>query len=169
VDGAIIDDVHRQLTRVPGDATHLVVSAGGNDALGHVDLLNRPARSAAEVLGMLADAAGPFETRYRKMLTAVLRRGLPVAVCTVYNGNFPDAATQRLASTALSVFNDAILRIAAETRTAVIELRLVCTEAADYANPIEPSVRGGAKIARAVFRAVGERSGAGRASEVFGT
>jgi hypothetical protein len=36
-----------------------------------------------------------------------------------------------------------------------IELRHVCTEPADYANPIEPSVRGGAKIARAIARAVG--------------
>jgi hypothetical protein len=77
-----------------------------------------------------------------------------VTVFTIYNGNFPDAVTQRLASTALAVFNDAILRVAVENRTRVIDLRLVCCESADYANPIEPSVRGGAKIARAVARAL---------------
>ena len=167
VDGAGVADVERQLGRVPKDATHLVVSVGGNDALGHIDILNRRARSAAEVLGMLADAVEPFEARYRRMLDAVLARGLPVTVCTVYNGNLPDALTQRLASTALAVFNDAILRVAVETRTPAIELRLVCDHPGDYANPIEPSVRGGGKIARAVARALAERSATSRATEIF--
>jgi lysophospholipase L1-like esterase len=167
VDGAVVADVERQLARVPRDATHLVVSVGGNDALGHIDLLTRPARSAAEVLAMLRDASGPFEERYRRMLAAVLRRGLAATVCTIYNGNFPDSLTQRLASTALTVFNDAILRAAIETGTPVIEMRLVCDEPADYANPIEPSVRGGGKIARAVVRAVTERCAGSRHTEVF--
>jgi hypothetical protein len=167
VDGAVLADVERQLARVPRDATHLVVSAGGNDALGHADLLNRPARSTAEVLGQLGDAGRAFETRYRRMLAVVLERGLPVTVCTIYNGNLPDPLMQRLASTALTVFNDAILRAAIGTRTPVIDLRLVCAEAADYANPIEPSVRGGAKVARAVARAVTERRVGGACTEVF--
>jgi hypothetical protein len=54
----------------------------------------------------------------------------------------------------LCVFNDPILRVAFERRLTVIDLRLVCSEAADYANPIEPSSRGGAKIARAIIRAL---------------
>ncbi|MFN2566627.1 MAG: SGNH/GDSL hydrolase family protein [Gemmatimonadaceae bacterium] len=167
VDGAVVADVERQLTCVPANATHLVVSVGGNDALGHIDLLGRPARSSAEVLQMLADAARPFEARYRRMLAAVLRRGIPATVCTIYNGSFPDALTQRLAATALTVFNDAIFRAAVETRTPVIDLRLVCDQPADYANPIEPSVGGGAKIARAVARAVTERCAGSRHTEVF--
>jgi hypothetical protein len=58
------------------------------------------------------------------------------------------------AVTALAVFDDAILRLAVERALTVIELRLVCTQPDDYANPIEPSVQGGAKIARAVARAL---------------
>jgi len=154
VDGAVIADVVRQLARVPSDATHLVVSAGGNDALGHADLLDRRASSSAQVLGWLADAVDGFEARYRQMLARVLRLGLPVTVCTVYNGNLGPPA-QRLATTALAVFNDAILRLAAEHRLPVIELRHVCQKAADYANPIEPSVQGGAKIAQAIVRSLG--------------
>jgi lysophospholipase L1-like esterase len=154
VDGAVIADVPRQLARVPADATHLVVSAGGNDALRHADLLERRASSSPEVLGWLADAASAFRERYRAMLTAVLARGLPVTLCTIYEGNL-GPPVQRAAATALAVFNDAILRAAVEHRVDVIELRLVCTEPADYANPIEPSVRGGAKIARAIAGAVG--------------
>jgi len=154
VDGAVIDHVAAQLRRVPDDATHLVVSAGGNDALGHTDLLDRPARGSAEVLGWLADAAEAFEARYRRMLDALLARGLPTTVCTIYNGNL-GPPVQRLATTALDVFDDAILRVAAERRVPAIELRLVCTGPADYANPIEPSERGGAKIARAIAESLG--------------
>jgi hypothetical protein len=165
VDGAVITDVPRQLARLPSDATHLVVSAGGNDALGHAGILDRRARSSAEVLGWLADAAEAFEERYRRMLAEVLARGLPVTLCTIYNGNLGPPA-QRLATTALAVFNDAILRLAAERGVPTIELRLVCSEPGDYANPIEPSVRGGAKIARAIIRAVVDGAPGGRGRQV---
>lgn len=161
VDGAVLDDVARQVPRIPADATHLVVSAGGNDALAHTGLLGRPAASSAQVLGWLADAAEGFEARYRAMLRPVRQRKLPVTLCTIYNGNL-GAPTQRLATTALAVFDDVILRVAAEERLAVIELRIVCNEPDDYANPIEPSVRGGEKIARAILRALASDSNAGR-------
>ena len=155
IDGAVASGVPAQLARVPADATHLVVSAGGNDALGHADLLARPTRSSAQVIGWLADAAGAFEQRYRGALAAVLARNLPTVACTIYDGNFPDADFQRIASTALMAFNDAILRVAFEHGLTVIDLRLICTEPADYANPIEPASHGGAKIAEAIARAVG--------------
>lgn len=155
VDGDVAGDLPAQMRRVPDDATHLVVSAGGNDALGHTDLLGRPARTSAEVFGWLADAAEAFEARYRAALDAVLVRGLPTTVCTIYNGSFPERAFQRLAQTALTAFNDVILRAAFERALPVIDLRSVCTEPADYANPIEPSSVGGAKIAAAIARATG--------------
>lgn len=172
VDGAVIDDVPRQLEGVPAAATHLVISVGGNDALGHADLLDRRATSSSQVLGWLADAAEGFEVRYRQMLTVVGASALPVTLCTIYNGNLTPP-TRRLVSTALAVFNDVILRLAVEQRLSVIELRLVCTEPADYANPIEPSVQGGAKIARAVAWAIGAGAiGAGAAgtsgARIFG-
>jgi hypothetical protein len=150
VDGATTRDVRAQLARLPGDATRLVLSVGGNDALGHLDLLAEPARSMAHALGRLAEVAQGFEARYGAMLRDVLARGIPTAVCTIYNPRFPDAETQRLAVTALTVFNDAILRAAFDAHLPVIDLRLVCDEDADYANPIEPSSRGGAKIAAVI-------------------
>jgi lysophospholipase L1-like esterase len=155
VDGHRTEDVNRQLARLPKDATHLVLSVGGNDALSHGDLLTRPARSATEVLTLLANAAVEFEERYRRLIARLLQPGLPLTVCTIYNGNFPDRDFQRIASTALSSFNDAILRVGFERRLTIIDLRLVCDEPADYANPIEPSSVGGAKIARAIAAAVG--------------
>lgn len=152
-DGAVIDDVARQLAGAPPDATHLVVSEGGNDALAHAGLLDRPARSSAEVLGWLADATEAFEARYRRMLGALNARRLPLLACTVYNGNLGPPA-QRLATTALAVFNDAIVRVARELDVPVLELRQVCDEPADYANHIEPSVQGGEKIARVILEAL---------------
>jgi len=51
---------------------------------------------------------------------------------------------------ALTVFNDAIVRTACAHGLDVIDLRAVCEQPRDYANPIEPSSIGGAKIARAI-------------------
>jgi len=75
-------------------------------------------------------------------------------VCTIYNGNLPrdQAPAARMG---LMMFNDAILRVAFEARLDVIDLRSVCSEPSDYANPIEPSDSGGAKIARAIAGALG--------------
>src|SRR5687767_4573555 len=55
VDGHVAADVAGQLAGLPTDATHLVISAGGNDALGHSGLLTEPASSAAEVFDRLAE------------------------------------------------------------------------------------------------------------------
>lgn len=167
IDGATTEDFGRQVAALPRDVTHIIVSLGGNDALGHVDLLERRVRTSAEALAALAEAGERFEERYRRSVAAVVARDVPVTLCTIYNGNFPDADFQRLASTALAVFNDAILRVAFERALSVIDLRLVCNEASDYANPIEPSSHGGAKIAKAILRVFEERS-VGRISRVFG-
>jgi GDSL-like Lipase/Acylhydrolase family len=150
VDGAVAADVPRQLSRVPPDATHLVVSAGGNDALRAEPVLAEPARGVAEALARLDAVRLGFRDAYRAMLDAVLARGLPVAVCTIYDPRFPDPMRQRLALAGLALFNDVIVREAFARGLALIDLRLVTDEDSDFANPIEPSVRGGAKIAAAI-------------------
>ena len=165
VDGATTLDFERQLRTLTGDVTHAVLSLGGNDALGHVDLLELRVRSSVDVLDRLATAAEQFEARYRRAVAGVLARRVPLTVCTIYNGNFPDAEFQRRASTALAVFNDVILRVAFERALTIIDLRLVCCDPSDYANPIEPSSVGGNKIARAIWTALG-LPGAGNARVV---
>ena len=158
--------MREQLRRLPPDATHLVVSAGGNDALDTSDFLAAPARSTAQALLGLADIGEEFERGYLAMLTGVLARGLPTAVCTVYYPRFPEAALQRMAVTALAVFNDCIMRAAFAYGLPLPDLRSICTEEADYANPIEPSGRGGEKIARVIAELV-ELGLAGGRTEVF--
>lgn len=149
VDGDVTSGVARQLRSVPPDATHLVVSVGGNDALGHGHLLQRPVGSVPEALLAFHAVQQDFARDYDAMLDAVVRAGLPVAVCTIYDtpSSEPGHAVIR---TALAFFNDCITRAAFARRVSVVDLRLVCDDDGDYANPIEPSVQGGRKIAAAV-------------------
>jgi len=51
VDGQITDDVANQLKELPLDATHLFVSAGGNDALGESTILGEAASTVEKALG----------------------------------------------------------------------------------------------------------------------
>jgi hypothetical protein len=155
VDGSTTEDLAAQLLRVPRDASHAVVSIGGNDALLDVDLLATPVGSTTEALELFHDRIGAFEESYRQALERVLRLGLSTTVCTVYNGNLPDLQQARVARIALMMFNDVIFRTALEQGLPILDLRLVCNEPEDYANPIEPSGRGGAKIARAILGSLG--------------
>jgi lysophospholipase L1-like esterase len=151
VDGSVIENVSRQAREIPQDATHLIVSVGGNDALMNADVLQMGANSAAEVLSVLANRAKSFELNYAKMLKTVLSRHLPTAVCTIYYPNFPNDALQKIVVAALSVFNDVVLRQAILAGVPVLDLRLICNEKSDYANEIEPSGKGGKKIAARIL------------------
>jgi lysophospholipase L1-like esterase len=157
VDGSVIEDVRAQLDALPSDATHIVVSMGGNDVLGQAGILLEPAQSVVEVLLRFAQISAVFERNYRDVLAAILQRGLPTTICTIYNPRFDDPMQQQVAETALRIFNDCILRAGFEAGTGIIELRLVCTAYEDYANDIEPSAVGGEKIAQAILDAVQSR------------
>jgi hypothetical protein len=167
VDGSVTSGVQRQLDQLPADASHLVVSVGGNDALGYASVLDEGARSIAEAVNRLADVRERFQQDYTTMLDGVQRRGLPTAVCTIYDARFPDPRRQRLVVTALSLFNDCITRAAFARGLPLIDLRLICDQDEDYANPIEPSVRGGEKIAAAIASLVAEHGYPSSRSEVF--
>jgi hypothetical protein len=167
VDGAVVASIQGQVATLPPDATHLVVSAGGNDALGHIGVLEDSADSIAGALLRLADIGDAFRRDYDRMLDRVLAHGVPTAVCTIYEPRFPDPRLQRLGVTALSMFNDVIIRSAFARGLAVLDLRLICDEAGDYANPIEPSEQGGDKIARAILRMAKEHDVALRRTQVF--
>ncbi len=85
------------------------------------------------------------------MLTNVLRRDVPTAACTIY-----DSAPELdpVAKTALSTFNEIILREAFLFNVLLIDLRLTCADPADCSqlSPIEPSVKGSEKIAGVICR-----------------
>ncbi|MGE3468443.1 MAG: SGNH/GDSL hydrolase family protein [Pyrinomonadaceae bacterium] len=167
VDGSVADSVARQLPNVAEDATHLFVSVGGNDALGEMGILQMRASSSADVFNELSNVSARFEDRYKKMLDAVLQLNKPTAVCTVYYPCYPDVQMQKIAVAALASFNDVIIRQAFLAGVPLIDLRYVCNENVDYANPIEPSEAGGAKIAKTIIRVVNEHSYLSRKTAVY--
>jgi hypothetical protein len=142
VDGDTTELVAVRLRGLPADATHLVVSVGGNDALMHAPLLDEP----HNVLPELAAAREEFAGRYRAMLDVVLSAGRPTVVCTIYD-SVPGLTAA--AKAALAGFNDVIFRAAVRAGVPVLDLRLLCDDPADYSDlsPIEPSARGGEKMA----------------------
>jgi lysophospholipase L1-like esterase len=166
-DGDRTHDVARQLQSLPPDATHLVISVGGNDALDQSALLSESARSFAEVLQRLAALGESFGDACREMLQQASSRQLPLAVCTIYDPNYGDAALQRIIVAALCHFNDCILREAFAQGIPIIDLRFVCDERSDFANDIEPSSTGAAKIARAILNLTTQHDFATRRSAIF--
>ena len=83
----------------------------------------------------------------------------PVLSLTVHNPCFDghgfDAAYQQAAESALSIINDVIQQEARRRAFDILELRTLFDDRADYANPIEPSAIGGAKLAKCVSDWVG--------------
>src|SRR5262245_30179662 len=83
VDGSTTRDVPTQAAEVAADATHVVVSIGGNDALLNSDLLNVPVRSTAEALTLFGERIDAFKASYVAALESVLALGRRTTVCTV--------------------------------------------------------------------------------------
>lgn len=154
IDGSTTADIERQIAALPAAATHLVLSVGGNDALLHVDVLDEPVQSSGQAFGRLFDVVEAFRINYERTVAMCLKLRLPLVICTVYNGNFPGPEYQRSVSIAVSAFDDVIITAAVRSALRVIDLRLVCHLPEHFANPLEPSAEGGARIAQAIVRAV---------------
>ena len=168
-DGAVLADVAGQAARLqapPQAADWLVVSCGGNDALGLVGAMHARVGSVIEAAGLLAQWQAGFRRDYLRMLDVLRAQSAPLAVATIYDGV---PGLDPGLRTALAAFNDVILREAAALGLPVLDLRLVCPEPGDYAavSPIEPSVQGGCKIARAIAQLVREQDRGARRTVVY--
>lgn len=156
VDGAKTNDVAAQLALLPDDTTDIVLSVGGNDALASLNLFATVPENGGDAIAAFAAAARRFRHKYIRLadLLAQQREGIrtharTITICTVYTGNM-DRNIQLACAGGIALFNDVIQRTALYHRWPVLELRDIFTRPADYANPIEPSVRGGAKLAEAI-------------------
>lgn len=156
VDGNVTQDIAMQLRNLPEDSTHLVISTGGNDALQQLERLQANVDSIMAALGHLSVMREDFQNDYRLMLSQVCRLGQKITVCTIYDA-IPGLSNPL--RTALCIYNDVILLEAGRAGIPVIDLRLICTDQADYSalSPIEPSCVGGEKIAAIIAAIAGSK------------
>lgn len=166
-DSALNADIAAQLERLPEDASHLVLSVGGDNTLGLEAFFKDEADSIADALDQLDEIREDFTTSYRKMLDAVIARKLPAAISTIHDSRYSDAERAGMANTALAIYNDVITREAFARGLPLVDLRLIMSGLADYANPIEPSATGGEKIARAVATLLTTHDFAVKRSEIY--
>jgi len=153
VDGDTTLDVPQQLTGMPLDVTHLVLSVGGNDALGCMPRLEAKATSVKQGLVVLTQIKMEFEANYQRLISRLVALNRPLMVCTVYD-QVPGLVAEL--QTALGMFNDVILREAVRRGLPVLDLRMICTEPDDYSDisPVEPSAKGGEKLTSKLIAAV---------------
>jgi lysophospholipase L1-like esterase len=152
VSGSRLADVPRQLARLPSDATHIVVSAGGNDLLDLGRQLRSGAGDLVQRFGRAAALLQDFNGRYAQMCRAVAERELIASLCTIYEPPVDDPVLRRLGAAALQMVNTAIETEARGCGLAVIDLRATCREPADFFDPIHPSAHGADKIAAVLAR-----------------
>jgi hypothetical protein len=166
VDGDRANEVQAQLRGVDHSATHLVVSAGGNDAYDASGVLSAGVATVAQAVGLLAKAHARFRDDYQELIGALVAVGKPVTVCTIYDAIPGLGEVER---TALALFNEVILRSAIEVMVPVIDLRLVCDQAEDYSelSSIEPSGQGGAKIAKLIAGVIAQHDFSLRRGTVY--
>ncbi len=148
VDGDVIADVRRQVKNLPRDVTDLIVSVGGNNALGHAGLL-ADVRTAEELLRLLQGPLVGFRGEYAGMLDHLQPFSARLQVCTIYAAiPFAEPLWRAFAPMAIDQFNQVILVEAAARGVPVLRLDLACIDAGDYSalSPNEPSAQGGQKI-----------------------
>jgi lysophospholipase L1-like esterase len=160
LDGAKVENVLRDQLNDLASEDFIVLSVGGNNALDHVGLLEQSSKvKYLDALNTLWEIRKKFEAQYRRLMERIAEKQPDpnkVAVMTIYDPCFAGAGHpeeyQKAAEAAVSIFNDVIQREASCMGYTVMELRELFTDRGDYANPIEPSAHGGAKIAEALVK-----------------
>ena len=166
VSGSRIADIAEQLVRKPPDATHLIVSIGGNDLLDAARRLGASAGGVGQSLGRLTGAFSEFRTRYAAVCAQIAKLRTPAALCTIYEPALGDPFLRQLGSAALHVVNGTIQSEAAKAGLDMVDLRAICREPADFFDPIHPSARGADKIAAALAGWLQSGAGALRSTAV---
>ena len=161
-DGALIAAIRGQLKRAPISATHYIVSVGGNNATGATTtVLGDACVNAEEAIQRLHTFVMGFENQFAAEMDALVTQigqQKNIVICSCYNPCFGpfqvNTVSQSVANTTIALLADAVVRVATRLGVPVIDWRRVMTKVEDFANPIEPSSLGGAKIARTIVDVV---------------
>ena len=159
------------------EASHIVVSIGGNDLLNNISFLQTTSE-LSKIMGKGAmigkwgvkelnpsrnkvfeetyfEIIEPFKKQYETIVANLSNHRANLLLCTVYEGDLVDSDefsdVNNSSKTMVSIFNDIVYRVANKYGADVLELRDIFVRPEDYANPIEPSHIGGGKLAEAIY------------------
>ena len=146
-----------QLQHVTDDDTHTVLSIGGNDLLNNINFLTQDLRYSPNlVLEQLKDMLSPISKNYEAIVEKLTEFRATPLLCTIYEGDLVGSdefdSIAESARSMVSFFNDSIYRIGSRYNLDVLDLREIFVTSEDYANPIEPSHKGGKKFAKQIVR-----------------
>jgi hypothetical protein len=158
-DGSLLEDVRtRQLPLIPDQATHLVLSASGNDLLSLLNQMVVANFTLSSVYAAIVEGLKNVAERYRNLLQSLKNLGCHLACCTVYRPNFNHLFFKSLATFSLGLHNSRLKQLAADLDCSVIDLANLFDTSEDFANPLELSTRGGSKLIENVAAFVGDHS-----------
>ena len=178
VDGDTMYDLEYNHLDTPDieEASHIIVSIGGNDLLHNISFLQRTSE-LSKIMGKDAridkwgvkelnpsrnrvfeetyfEIIKPFTKQYETIVANLSNHRAKLLLCTVYEGDLVDSDefsdVNNSSKTMVSLFNDIVYRTANKYGADVLELREIFVSPEDYANPIEPSHIGGGKLAKAM-------------------
>lgn len=156
-DGSMLEDVLlRQLPLIPDHATHVVLSASGNDLLALLNQMVVANFTASSMYGAIVTGLREVSDRYRDVLQALRSLGCHLACCTVYRPNFNHMFFKSLAIFSLGLHNSRLKGICQDLECSVIDLANMFDCREDFANPLELSTRGGSKLVENVVAFVGD-------------
>ena len=96
-----------------------------------------------------------MQQEYESVVANLSNYRAKLLLCTVYEGDLVDSDEFSdviySSKTMLSIFNDLVYRTAQKYNAEVLELRDIFVSPEDYANPIEPSHKGGKKLASGII------------------
>lgn len=156
-DGSMLEDVRqRQLPLIPECATHLVMSASGNDLLLLLNQMVAQNFSMGSIYGAVVNGLQEVADSYREILQTLKSTGRHLACCTVYRPNFNHMFFKALAIFSLGLHNGRIRGASQDLDISVIDLASIFDAHEDFATPLELSTRGGGKLVENIVSFIGD-------------
>ena len=115
----------------------------------------------------------PYIKKFEKEYDFLLSRLHKLSLCfTVYNPAFMYyddfgylSNYQKACEVTINIFNDIIQRLVKKRGLSLLELRYLMTDKSDFANSIEPSHKGGNKIAYSISKWITQQNFSGKWKE----
>jgi len=145
-DGSMLQDVReRQLPLIPEAATHIILSASGNDLLSLLNQMVVANFTLSSMYATIGTGLNQVSDNYKNLLQELKGLGCHLACCTLYRPNFNHLFFKSLATFSLGLHNNRIKQISVDLDCSLIDFANMFDGPEDFANPLELSSRGGSK------------------------